>query len=92
MRPNIIALLIATAAAPAIYAAAPAYVAAAVADPARPAADRDADARRLPAETIAFAGVKPGMTVGEFYPGGGYFTRLLAESSGRRATSTRVRT
>ena len=50
----------------------------AVADPSRPADQRSADALRKPAETLAFAGVKPGMTVGEFYPGGGYFTRMLS--------------
>lgn len=57
-------------------------VAAAVADPSRPKADKDADANRKPAETLAFAGVKPGMLVGEFYPGGGYFTRMLAKVVG----------
>jgi predicted methyltransferase len=50
----------------------------AVANPARPADNREADMLRLPAETLAFSGVKPGMTVGEFYPGGGYFTRMLS--------------
>jgi len=57
-------------------------VAAAVADPSRPKADKDADANRKPAETLAFAGVKPGMVVGEFFPGGGYFTRMLANVVG----------
>jgi predicted methyltransferase len=60
----------------------PAFVSKAVADPARPADQRAADAFRKPAETIAFAGVKPGMTVGEFYPGGGYFTRMLSDVVG----------
>jgi predicted methyltransferase len=36
----------------------------------------------LPAETLAFSGVRPGMVVGEFYPGGGYFTRLLSDVVG----------
>jgi predicted methyltransferase len=36
------------------------------------------DLSRKPAETIAFAGVKPGMSVGEFFPGRGYFTRMLS--------------
>lgn len=62
----------------------PSYVAAAVADPARPQTDRDTDVNRKPAETLAFASVKPGMTVGEFYPGGGYFTRLLSDVVGPR--------
>jgi predicted methyltransferase len=57
-------------------------IAAAVADPARPAEGRAADALRKPAETLAFSGVKPGMIVGEFYPGGGYFTRMLSDVVG----------
>ena len=60
----------------------PAYVTAAVADPNRPADNRQADELRLPAETLAFAGVRPGMVVGEFYPGGGYFTRMLSDVVG----------
>ena len=54
----------------------------AVADPARPAGYRAADEFRKPAETLAFSGVKAGMTVGEFYPGGGYFTRMLSDVVG----------
>ena len=50
----------------------------AVADPARPEADREQDAERKPAETLAFAGVRPGMQVGELIPGAGYYTRLLS--------------
>jgi predicted methyltransferase len=57
-------------------------IAQAVADPARPADSKAADAIRLPAETLAFSGVRPGMTVGEFYPGGGYFTRMLSDVVG----------
>jgi predicted methyltransferase len=60
----------------------PDYVAKAVADPARPKDDRDADALRLPAETLVFAGVKPGMAVGELYPCGGYFSILLSDIVG----------
>jgi len=56
--------------------------AAAVADPARSAEARSVDGLRKPAETLAFSGVKPGMTVGEFYPGGGYFTRMLSHVVG----------
>ena len=54
----------------------------AVADPRRPADGRAADPLRKPAQTLAFAGVKPGMIVGEFYPGGGYFTRMLSDVVG----------
>lgn len=61
-----------------------AIIARAVADPARPADFRAADPLRLPAETLAFAGVRPGMVIGEFYPGGGYFTRLLSDVVGPR--------
>lgn len=60
----------------------PDYVAQAVADTSRPKDDTDRDAIRLPAETIAFAGVKPGMKVLEMYPGGGYFTRTLSDVVG----------
>jgi predicted methyltransferase len=57
-------------------------IAQAVADPARPPDARAADALRLPAETLAFSGIRPGMTVGEFYPGGGYYTRMLSDVVG----------
>lgn len=57
-------------------------IAKAVADPARPASARATDALRKPAETLAFAGVKPGMIVGEFYPGGGYFTQMISDVVG----------
>jgi len=57
-------------------------IAVAVADPARPADHKAADALRAPAETLAFSGVRPGMIVGEFYPGGGYFTRMLSDVVG----------
>src|SRR5487761_832573 len=68
----------------AIAAAIPDYVSQAVADTTRPQADTDRDAVRLPAETIAFAGVRPGMKVAEFFPGGGYFTRTLSDVVGRK--------
>ncbi|MGH8170985.1 MAG: class I SAM-dependent methyltransferase [Steroidobacteraceae bacterium] len=60
----------------------PEYVTTAVADTSRPKADTDRDALRLPAQTIAFAGVKPGMKVAELFPGGGYFTRMLSDVVG----------
>ncbi|MGA7537811.1 MAG: hypothetical protein WBW93_03485 [Steroidobacteraceae bacterium] len=63
-------------------AAVPDYVTQAVADPTRPQADIDRDALRLPAKTIAFAGVKPGMKLAELFPGGGYFTRPLSDVVG----------
>lgn len=55
---------------------------AAIADPARPAADRGRDAERKPAETLGFAGVKPGMVVIDMMPGSGYFTRLFSNVVG----------
>src|SRR5580704_10472406 len=60
----------------------PAYVASAMADATRPKDDTAADALRDPSDTLAFAGVKPGMVVGELFPGGGYFTRMLSDVVG----------
>jgi predicted methyltransferase len=57
-------------------------IAAAVANPARTAADRERDARDKPAEVMAFAGVKPGMTVIDLFSAGGYWTELLAGAVG----------
>src|ERR1043166_1959012 len=59
-------------------------IAKAVADPSRPKDDRDPAALRAAAETLAFSGVKPGMTVFELYPCGGYFSRLLIDVVGPR--------
>jgi predicted methyltransferase len=58
--------------------AVPKPVAAAVADTARPEADRKRDADRKPAETVAFAGLKPGQKVADLLPGSGYFTRIFS--------------
>jgi predicted methyltransferase len=69
-------------ASPALADTVPAYIAAAVADPGRPAADTERDAARHPAESLAFAGVKPGDVVVDFLPGGGYFTRVLSKAVG----------
>jgi predicted methyltransferase len=59
-------------------------IAAAVDDPARPAADRERDALRKPAACVAFAGVHPGMTIAELFPGEGYFTRIFSRVAGPR--------
>lgn len=40
--------------------------------------DRARDQYRNPAETLAFFRVEPNMTVAEFAPGGGWYTRVLA--------------
>ncbi|KGI78423.1 class I SAM-dependent methyltransferase [Oleiagrimonas soli] len=59
----------------------PAYIAKALADPAR-AKDQANDDRRRPGPILAFAGVKPGDTVIELVPGGGYWTRILSQIVG----------
>ena len=51
-------------------------LAAAVADPRRNE-DRARDAFRKPAETLRFFQVGPAMKVGEYAPGGGWYSRLL---------------
>ena len=69
-------------AASSLAADAPSTIPGAIADPGRPKDDRDSDELRDPADTLAFAGVKPGMIVGELFPGGGYYTRLLSDVVG----------
>lgn len=59
----------------------PSNVSAAVADPARKA-DAAIDARRKGPELLAFAQVKPGQSVVDLIPGGGYFTRLFSAAVG----------
>ena len=56
----------------------PALLAKAVADPARPEADRVRDKYRHPAQTLGFWRIKPGDTVVDLQPGGGYWTAILA--------------
>lgn len=64
------------------HAKAAAYITEAIADKARPEADVKRDAERKPAAMLEYAGVKPGMTVVELIPGGGYFTRIFAKAVG----------
>lgn len=59
-----------------------AYIEAAVADPSRPADDRKDDGLRKPDLVLAFVGVRPGQKVGEYLPGGGYYTRMLSDVVG----------
>jgi predicted methyltransferase len=66
----------------------PKYIVDAVGDSARPEADTSRDAKRKPAETLAFAGVKPGDQVLEMAPGKGYFTRLLSAVAGSHGQVT----
>jgi predicted methyltransferase len=88
IRPLAASLLIAIAAAPsqAFQAAqppkaenpAPSALAAAVAAPSRTEANRARDAYRHPFETLSFFGVEPDDTVVEIWPGGGWYTEILA--------------
>ena len=57
-------------------------IAAAMAEPTRPPTDTVRDANRKPAETLTFAGVKPGDKIGDYAAGSGYFTRLFAGIAG----------
>lgn len=54
------------------------HVAAAVAGEWRSAEDRARDRYRHPAEALEFWGVRPGMTIVETGPGGGWWTQILA--------------
>ena len=60
----------------------PPYVTAAVENPARPAADRARDPGQRPAELLAFAGVKPGDRIADFWPAPPYSTALLSGVAG----------
>jgi predicted methyltransferase len=77
-----VALLASTAPAIAAPAPVPAFVKAAIANPDRPKSDTDRDADRKPEVMIGYSGVKPGDTVVELIPAGGYSTRLLANAVG----------
>lgn len=55
---------------------------AALTDARRPQEDVARDAARHPAETLAFARIRPGARVADILPGGGYFTRLFAVAVG----------
>ncbi|WP_229733029.1 class I SAM-dependent methyltransferase [Sphingomonas psychrolutea] len=57
-------------------------VAAGLANPARAEQAGD-DARRRAAEVLAFSGVGPGDEVLDFFPGGGYWTRIFAGVVGK---------
>jgi len=64
--------------------AVPAGIAAAVSDAGRPEADKARDADRHPAESVAYAGIKPGDKVIDLIPGGGYFTRIFSKAVGEK--------
>jgi predicted methyltransferase len=59
-------------------------ITAAIADSDRPDADKDRDAARKPAETLALAGIKPGQKIADLYPGTGYFTRIFSKVVGSK--------
>lgn len=89
------AILLATAAVmPAALQAAPEAPAASAADPAmakvladpRRDGDRVRDAFRHPAETLAFFRIKPGMTVADYMPSAGWYTRILVPYLGDKGT------
>lgn len=60
----------------------PGFLVSALEDPGRPAADMAKDALRRPGETLAFAGLRPGMKVADLIPGQGYFTRIFSKAVG----------
>jgi predicted methyltransferase len=60
----------------------PDFVRAAVADSHRPQSDTVRDADRKPEAMLAYSGIKPGDTVAELIPSGGYSTRLLSAAVG----------
>ncbi|WP_298165756.1 methyltransferase [Novosphingobium sp.] len=85
-------LLAAAASVPAVLHAAPEGPAATAADPAMATAladprrdkDRVRDAFRHPAETLAFFRIKPGMTVADYMPSSGWYTRILVPYLGEK--------
>ncbi len=85
-------LLAAAASVPAALHAAPEGPAATAADPAMATAladprrdkDRVRDAFRHPAETLAFFRIKPGMTVADYMPSSGWYTRILVPYLGEK--------
>lgn len=79
---GVAAMTLTSIAPPSLAAKAPDAIAAALADASRPDADRQRDSNRKPAETLAFAGLKPGDVVAELLPGGGYFTRIFSKAVG----------
>jgi predicted methyltransferase len=65
------------AAKPAVASADPLYLQA-LANPARSAADRERDAREKPADVLALADIRPGMSVADIFGGGGYYAEILS--------------
>jgi predicted methyltransferase len=66
----------------------PLSVAASVAASDRPAAAKELDASRKPAETLALLGLKPGMQVADVFTGTGYWADIMAEVVGPKGQVT----
>jgi predicted methyltransferase len=62
--------------------AANAAIDAAIASRDRPKSDVEQDQRRKAHDVLAFAGIRPGMTVADLFSAGGYYTELLARIVG----------
>ncbi len=90
--PAIAAVAAAIAITPSIVAKSPqkstAALAAAIAAPHRSAENKARDKYRNPAETLSFFGVKPTHNVVEVYPGGGWYTEILAPYLAESGTYT----
>ncbi|QIG54448.1 class I SAM-dependent methyltransferase [Altererythrobacter sp. BO-6] len=56
----------------------------AIASASRTEADRALDAGRMPAEVLRFSAVEPGDTIVDFMAGGGYYSALLADLTGKK--------
>lgn len=54
--------------------------------------DRARDVYRHPAETLEFFGITPDMVIGEYSPGGGWYTRVLAPYVSETGTYVAVNT
>lgn len=67
------------------HAAAPVELQQALAHPRREA-DKARDAHRNPAETLAFFRIEPGMTVVDYMPAGGWYSRILIPYLGESGT------
>ncbi len=59
-------------------------IAAAVADHSRSEANRALDEGRMPAEVLAFSGLKAGDVVADYQAGGGYYSELIADVVGAK--------
>ena len=81
-RTMFLAALLAAVALPAASQSISPAITAAVSDSGRPEADTKRDADRKPAESLAFAGIKPGDSVLELISAGGYYTRILSKLVG----------